>query len=131
MVPGEIFYDALTRCVAQALHDFRMPVQMFECRHNCVDISGLDDDSLYSIAHYVAGFARRDDWQTASRRLVNNFRAAFPLRRENVDGALVQIIFRVAHKSDRLDVVAPKLFQIWFGFFVHRADQPQFRLLQI
>src|SRR2546425_392100 len=107
MVPGEIFYDALTRGVAQTLHDFRMPVPMFERCCNGTDIPGLDDDSLYSIAHDVAGFACRDNWQTASGRFVNRFRTAFQARWKNIDGALIQIIFRVAHKTDHPDVIAP------------------------
>ena len=53
------------------------------------------------------------------------------LRREDVDGALAEIILHVPREADDADVVAPELLQMRLRFVVHGADEPQLRVLQL
>src|SRR4029077_15803810 len=109
MVPGKILHDATSGGSAHFLHDFRMPIQMLKRRCNCVHISWLYDDSLNSITNHIARLARGDLRQSARRRFVRDFRAAFPLRGKNVDCPLVEIILRVAHEPDNTNIIPPEL----------------------
>ena len=84
MVPGEIFHYALPGRISHALDDFRMSIQMLQCRRDCIDVSRLNDDSFHAVTNDIAGFARCDDGQTAGGSFINGLRAAFPLRRKNV-----------------------------------------------
>src|SRR4249919_1985159 len=100
MVPGKILDDATSGGSAHFLHDLSMPVQMLQCRRDCVNIAGLYDDSLNSITHHIARLTRGDLRQSARRCFVGDFRAAFPLRGENVDCSLVEVIFWIANEPD-------------------------------
>ena len=53
--------------------------------------------------------AQEDERQSARRRFIRDFRAAFPLRGENVERSLVEIILRVTHKADDANVITPEL----------------------
>ena len=64
-----------------------------------------------AVVHDVAGFARGDLRQPAGRRFVDDLRAPFALRRENVDRPLAQIILHVAREPDDLDIVPPIFFR--------------------
>ena len=52
---------------------------------------------------------RGDLRQSAGRRFVRDFRAAFPLRGENVDCSLVEIILWIANEPDNANIIAPEL----------------------
>src|SRR5207248_4574831 len=131
MVPREIFNYTTSRGAAHLLNDFRMPVQVLECRCDRIDIARLHDNSFHAIAHYIARFTRGDLGQCTRCGLVCHFGAAFPLRRKNMYRALVKIILWVAHKSHHPDVIAPKLFKEGLRFVVHVANQPELRIRQI
>src|ERR1041385_44853 len=109
MVPREIFHYPMSCRAAHSLNDFRMPVQMLQGGCDSTDIPWFHDDSFDAIAHYVACLTRGYLRQRARRCLVRHFGAALPLRRENVYHALVEVILRIAHKSDNANVIAPKL----------------------
>src|SRR5262249_49797156 len=109
MIPGEILDYAMSRRGAHFLHDLRMSVQVFQRCRDRVHISWFHNNALSAIADDVAGLARGDLRQTACRRFICDLSAAFPLRRENVDRALAEIILRVTHESNRANVVAPEL----------------------
>src|SRR6267142_5577483 len=111
MVPCEIFNYATSRGAAHLLNDFRMPVQMLECRRDRVDVTWLHDNSFHAIAHHIACFTRGDLGQRTCRGFICHFGAAFPLRRKNMYRTLVKIILRVARKSHYPDVIAPELFE--------------------
>src|SRR4029077_5351632 len=122
MVPGEILNHAKPRRAAHLLNDFRMPVQMLERRGDPADIARLHNDSLNAIAHDIACLARGDLRQAACRRLVCDFGAPLPLRGENMDRPLAEIILRVADKSYDANVITPELLQIRLRFVVHETD---------
>ena len=124
MVPRKIFHYTMPRGAPHPFNDFRMPMQMLEPRRDRFDISRLHDESLYAIAHNVTCLARGDLRQRAGSRFLRHFRAAFPLRGKIVDGALTEIILRIAYKSDNANIIAPELFEEWLGFIVHGAHQP-------
>src|SRR5947207_9211380 len=100
MVPGKIVDDATSGGSAHFLKDFRMPVQMLQRGPNCVHISRLYDDALNSITNYIARFVRGDLRQSACCRFVRDLRATFPLRGENVDCSLAEIILWITNKPD-------------------------------
>ena len=131
MVPREIFNYATSRGAAHLLNNFRMSVQMLECRCDRVDITRLHDNSFHAIAHHIACFTRGDLGQRTCRGFIGYFGAAFPLRRKNMYRALAKIILRVARKSHYPDVIAPELFKKRLRFIVHVPNQPQLRIRQI
>src|SRR4029453_15305420 len=131
MVPREIFDYATSRGAAHLLNDFRMSMQMLECRCDCIDITRLYNNSFHAVAHYIACFTRGDLGQRACRGFVCHFGAAFPLRRKNMYRALIKIILRVAHKSHYPDFLAPELFKKKFRFIMHMANQPELRISQV
>jgi len=131
MVPREIFDYTASRSAAHSLNDFRIPVQMLECRCDRIDIPGLHDNSFQAIAHYIACFTRGNLGQRTRCGFVCHFGAAFPLRWKNMYRALAKIIFRVARKSYHPDVIAPELFEKRLRFVVHVANQPELRIRQI
>ena len=77
-----------------------------------VDIRWRDDDSLHPIFHHVAGFARRDLRQPAGGRLVGNFRAAFALRRKDMDRRLSQVSLRGAGEPHHLDTIVREFLEV-------------------
>ena len=131
MIPGEILDNALTCGPAHSLHKIRIIVQPADCGGDCIHIAGLHDNALNSIADDIAAFAGCDCRQAASGRFVNRFCAAFPLRWENIDRALTQVVLQITRKSQHFNIVSRELFQMRPGFLMHRADQPQFRVFQI
>src|SRR5437870_10936071 len=109
MVPGKILDDATSGSGPHFVYDFRMPIQMLQRRRNCAHVSRLYDDSLNSTTDDIARLARGDLRQSARRRFVRDFGAAFPLRGENVDCPLVEIILRVAHEPNDTNIIPPEL----------------------
>ena len=86
-----------------------MPIQMLQRCRNCLHISGLHDHTLNSIADHIARLARGDLRQSARSGFICDLRAAFPLRGENMDRVLAEIILRVTHEPDDANVIAPEL----------------------
>ena len=82
---------------------------MLQRSRNRVHISRFHDDSLNSVTNHITRFTRGDLRQSARRRFIRDFRAAFPLRGENVERSLVEIILRVTHKADDANVITPEL----------------------
>src|SRR5437762_7548883 len=111
MVPREILNYAMSGRCTHLFDDFRMVMQMLERRRDSINVPRLYDYSFNTIAHHVACLLRGDLRQCACRGFISHFRAPLPLRRKNMDTALVQIIFRVADKSHDANVVAPELLQ--------------------
>src|SRR5260370_42096587 len=93
------------------------------CRYR-IDVYRSHDDSLDAVAHDIASFACGDLRQRAGGRLIGDFGATFPLRGENMNRALAEIIFRIVHKSHQSNVVAPELLEIRFRFVMYRPDKP-------
>src|ERR1700693_4587381 len=99
-----------------------MVIQMLDRGRDSIDVSRFDNDSFHSVADHVTGFARCDHWQSASRRLVNCFCAAFQSRWKNVDRPLVQIILEIALETENANVVSPEFLQVRLGFLVNAAE---------
>src|SRR6266404_8518196 len=97
---------------------------MLERCRDRLDVSRSHDDSLNAVAHDIASFACGDLRQRAGGRLIGDFCATFPLRGENMNCALAEIIFRIAHKSHKANVFAPELLEIRLRFVMYRADKP-------
>ena len=131
MVPREIFHCALSRCAPHARDNLWTPIQMLDRGRDCIDISRLNDNSFYAIAHYVARFAGRDHGQAGGGRFVNRFGAAFQPRWKNVNRTLIEIILEIAFETENANILAPELLQIWFRFVMNAAEQPKFGVAQI
>src|SRR5256885_9724594 len=131
MVPGKIFYHALSRRGSHASDNLRTSIQMLDRGGDRIDIARLNNDSFHAVAHDVAGFAGRDHRQAASGRFVNRLRAALQSRRKNVNRSLIEIILEVALEPEDPNIFAAELFQIWFGFLVNAAEEPEFGILQV
>src|SRR3954447_10702615 len=119
MVPSEILDDATSGSGAHLFHDVWIAIQMLKSICYGGYVSRLHDHSFNLIAHHVACLARGDLRQCTRRRFVGNLGAPLPLRRENVNASLVQIIFRVPHEADDSNVVTPELLQVWLCFVVY------------
>src|SRR4029453_1499461 len=131
MVPREIFNYATSRSAAHLVNDFRVSVQMLECRCDCLDVTWLHDNSFHAIAHHIACFPRGDLGQRTCRSFIYHFGAAFPLRRKDMYCALAKIILRIARKSHYPDVIAPELFKKRLRLIVHVSNQTQLRIRQV
>jgi hypothetical protein len=108
-----------------------MTIKMLDGGGDGIDIARRHDNSIDPIAHNIAGLARHHLGQTARGRFVGHLGAALELGGKNVNGALGQMFLDRARKANRANVIAPKFFEIRFGFLVHGTEQPEFGVLQI
>src|SRR5438046_10319937 len=90
-----------------------------------LNISRLDDNSIHAIAHNIARLARGDLRQPAGGCFICDFGATLPLRRQNANRALAEIIFRIVHKSHNANVIAPELLEIRLRSLVDVTDTSQ------
>src|SRR5206468_10043123 len=131
MVPGEVLNYATPRRGAHLFNDFRMFMQVLKRRCDRVHISRLPNDSFDAIAHHIARLACGDLRQPARGRLICDLGAPLPLRRENMNRALAEIILRVTDKSYDANVIVPEFLQIRLRLFVHETNEPQLGIRQV
>src|SRR5438309_1056517 len=87
----------------------------------------LDEENSHATKNVASNF----HGSFTSSCFVGNFGAAFQLRRENVNGGLVQIILHVLHKTNDPNVVAPEFFEMPLCFIMDGTKQPELGPLQI
>src|SRR5437870_11613099 len=124
MVPREIFHCALSRCAPHARDNLWTPIQMLDRGRDCIDISRLNDNSFYAIAHDVARFAGRDHGQAGGGRFVNRIGAACQPRWKDVNRTLIELILEFAFETENANILTPECLQIWCPVVTKPAEQP-------
>src|SRR5437016_12248867 len=112
MIPREIFHRALSRCAPHARDNLWTPIQMLDRGRDGIDISRLNDNSFYAIAHHVARFAGRDHGQAGGGRFVNSFGAAFQPRWKNVNRTLIEIIHVIELETENANMIDTEILKI-------------------